>query len=65
MIPRQIAMYLARRLTSHSFPDIGAKIGGKDHSTVIYANNKIKDLLEKDPKIEVVVREIEESLNRH
>jgi len=65
VIPRQIAMYLARRLTSHSFPDIGAKIGGKDHSTVIYANNKIKDLLEKDPKIEVVVREIEESLNRH
>ena len=65
VIPRQIAMYLARRLTSHSFPDIGAKIGGKDHSTVIYANNKIKDLLEKDPKMEVVVREIEESLNRH
>ncbi|NPV06148.1 MAG: chromosomal replication initiator protein DnaA [Syntrophaceae bacterium] len=64
VIPRQIAMYLARRLTSHSFPDIGAKIGGKDHSTVIYANNKIKDLLEKDPKMELVVREIEESLNR-
>jgi len=65
VIPRQIAMYLARRLTSHSFPDIGAKIGGKDHSTVIYANNKIKDLLEKDPKMDVVVREIEESLNRN
>jgi chromosomal replication initiator protein len=65
VIPRQIAMYLARRLTSHSFPDIGAKIGGKDHSTVIYANNKIKDLLEKDPKVEIVVREIEESLNRN
>ena len=65
VIPRQIAMYLARRLTSHSYPDIGAKIGGKDHSTVIYANNKIKDLLEKDPKMELVVREIEESLNRN
>ena len=64
VIPRQIAMYLARKLTSHSFPDIGAKIGGKDHSTVIYANNKIKDLLEKDPKIEVAVKEIEETLNR-
>jgi chromosomal replication initiator protein len=64
VIPRQIAMYLARKLTSHSFPDIGAKIGGKDHSTVIYANNKIRDLLEKDLKVEVVVREIEESLNR-
>lgn len=64
VIPRQISMYLARRLTSHSFPDIGAKIGGKDHSTVIYANNKIRDLIERDPKIGAVVREIEESLNR-
>jgi chromosomal replication initiator protein len=64
VIPRQIAMYLARKLTSQSFPDIGAKIGGKDHSTVIYANNKIRDLLDKDTKIESVVREIEESLNR-
>ncbi len=64
VIPRQIAMYLARKLTSHSFPDIGAKIGGKDHSTVIYANNKIRDLLEKDSKIETAIREIEETLNR-
>ncbi len=64
VIPRQIAMYLARKMTSHSFPDIGAKIGGKDHSTVIYATNKIRDLLEKDPKIEAAVREVEESLNR-
>ncbi len=64
VIPRQIAMYLARKLTSHSFPDIGAKIGGKDHSTVIYANNKIKDLLEKDSKIETAIKEIEETLNR-
>ena len=64
VIPRQIAMYLARKLTSNSFPDIGAKIGGKDHSTVIYATNKIRDLLEKDPKIEAAVREVEESLNR-
>jgi len=64
VIPRQIAMYLARKLTSHSFPDIGAKIGGKDHSTVIYANNKIRDLLEKDSKIEAAIKDIEETLNR-
>ena len=64
VIPRQIAMYLSRRLTSQSFPDIGARIGGKDHSTVIYANNKIRDLLEKDSRMETVVREIEESLTR-
>ncbi len=35
---RQIAMYLARKLTNASFPDIGQKIGDRDHSTVIYAN---------------------------
>ncbi len=64
VIPRQIAMYLSRKLTSLSFPDIGAKIGGKDHSTVIYATNKVKDLLEKDPKIMASVKEIEDALNR-
>ncbi len=64
VIPRQIAMYLSRKLTTHSFPDIGAKIGGKDHSTVIYATNKIRDLLERDPKIMASVKEIEDALNR-
>ena len=47
--PRQIAMYLARELTSDSFPEIGSKFGGKDHSTVIHAVNKIGDLMETDP----------------
>jgi chromosomal replication initiator protein len=65
VIPRQIAMYLSRKMTTQSFPDIGAKIGGKDHSTVIYATNKIKNLLEKDSKLETVIREIEEILNRN
>ena len=64
VLSRQIAMYLARKLTSASFPDIGDKIGGRDHSTVIYANNKIRDLLEKDSKIETAIKEIEETLNR-
>jgi chromosomal replication initiator protein len=64
VIPRQIAMYLSRKMTTLSFPDIGAKIGGKDHSTVIYATNKVRDLLEKDPKIMASVREIEDALNR-
>ncbi|MBE9503611.1 MAG: chromosomal replication initiator protein DnaA [Proteobacteria bacterium] len=47
--PRQIAMYLARELTSDSFPEIGSKFGGKDHSTVIHAVNKIAALMETDP----------------
>jgi len=61
-VPRQIAMYLARKLTSASFPDIGEKIGGRDHSTVIYANNKIKKNLESNPKLKQVIEEIEETL---
>jgi chromosomal replication initiator protein len=61
-LSRQIAMYLARKLTSASFPDIGEKIGGRDHSTVIYSNNKIKKTLESNPKMKQLVEEIEETL---
>jgi chromosomal replication initiator protein len=59
---RQIAMYLSRKMTSSSFPDIGDKIGGRDHSTVIYANNKISKALEEDPKLQKIVGEIEEMI---
>ena len=47
-VPRQIAMYLARRYTGASYPEIGEKFGGKDHSTVIHAVKKIERLLGKD-----------------
>ncbi len=40
-MPRQIAMYLSRELTSHSFPEIGSFFGKKDHSTVMHAHRKI------------------------
>ena len=59
---RQIAMYLSRKMTSASFPDIGEKIGGRDHSTVIYANNKIKQLVEEDAQLKKLIREIEECI---
>ncbi|MDR2598589.1 MAG: chromosomal replication initiator protein DnaA [Holosporales bacterium] len=45
---RQIAMYLCKDLTSRSLPDIGKNFGGKDHSTVIHAIKKIKDLMAND-----------------
>ncbi len=48
VLPRQIAMYLSRQLTSSSYPEIGEKFGGKDHSTIIHAINKIEKLLEED-----------------
>jgi chromosomal replication initiator protein len=48
--PRQVAMYLARQLTSDSYADIGRGFGGKDHTTVLHAVNKIEALLQQDPK---------------
>ena len=59
---RQIIMYLARKLTNHSFPDIGQKIGGRDHSTVIYANNKILNSIKTDPKLKGLIQELEDIL---
>ena len=48
VLPRQLAMYLSRQLTSCSFPEIGEKFGGKDHSTIIHAIKKIEKQLEDD-----------------
>jgi len=59
---RQIAMYLARKLTNYSFPDIGQKIGGRDHSTVIYAHNKILNKIKSDMKMKNLVQELEDIL---
>ena len=63
ILPRQIAMFLSRKLTDKSFPDIGAKIGGRDHSTIIYGNNKIKKLIKNNVKLKNMINKIEESLN--
>lgn len=46
--PRQIAMYLAKKLTSKSLPEIGRKFGGKDHTTVMHAVKRIEELCSKD-----------------
>lgn len=45
--PRQIAMYLSRELTNLSLPKIGEEFGGRDHTTVMHACDKIKDDIEK------------------
>jgi chromosomal replication initiator protein len=47
--PRQIAMYLARTETNASLPQIGAKLGNRDHTTIMYGHEKISTLIEKDP----------------
>ncbi len=62
--PRQIAMYLSRNLTDSSLPEIGENFGGRDHTTVMHAYDKVKERLEKDPDfektIERLIREIKE-----
>ncbi|MET0047175.1 MAG: chromosomal replication initiator protein DnaA [Sedimenticola sp.] len=49
--PRQIAMTLAKELTSHSLPEIGEAFGGRDHTTVLYATRKVAELKESDTRI--------------
>jgi chromosomal replication initiator protein len=51
VIPRQMAIYLCRELTKASYPEIGDKFGGKDHSTVIYAVKKINSIINDKPDI--------------
>ncbi len=62
VLARQISMYLARKLTNLSYPDIGQKIGGRDHSTVIYANNKMINSIDADSQFKKLVQDIEESV---
>lgn len=49
--PRQVAMYLSRQLTHASLAEVGRAFGGKDHTTVLHAANKIQTLLQEDPKL--------------
>jgi len=63
VIPRQIAMYIARQLTSSSYPEIGEKFGGKDHSTIIHAIKKIEKQLEEDYQIKITIENIKNSLS--
>ncbi|MCM8758364.1 MAG: chromosomal replication initiator protein DnaA [Candidatus Omnitrophica bacterium] len=63
VIPRQIAMHLARELTSSSLTSIAEEFGGKDHTTVIHACKKIKNAIEKDENIRAIVNKIINILN--
>ena len=56
--PRQVAMYLTRQLTSDSYADIGRGFGGKDHTTVLYAVQKIEGLLQEDPQFQKTIDHI-------
>ena len=56
--PRQVAMYLSKVLTPRSYPEIGRKFGGRDHSTVIHAVRLIEDLRQRDADMDGDVRSL-------
>jgi len=64
ILPRQISMYLARKLTENSLPQIGDGLGGKNHATVIYAYRKIEGMIKEDSlfkdRVEKIVTKIKE-----
>jgi chromosomal replication initiator protein len=62
--PRQVAMYLSRELTDHSLPKIGEEFGGRDHTTVIHAHEKISKLVEIDVQLQAQLKEINEKLQQ-
>jgi len=61
--PRQIAMYLTRDLTDSSLPKIGEAFGGRDHTTVIHACEKISSSLKDDPTLANIINEIKNILS--
>jgi len=62
VLPRQVAMYLSRQITNAPLAEIGERFGGRDHSTVIAACNKIKGSLESDTELRAAIEEISRRL---
>lgn len=61
--PRMVAMYLARKLIKMSYPEIGRRFGGRDHSTVMFAVKKIDRLHQEDTRITKAITVIESRLS--
>jgi chromosomal replication initiator protein len=61
---RQVAMYLARELTEHSLPEIGRGIGGRNHTTVLHAVNRISAAMRSDPAVRKAVDNLHRRLGR-
>lgn len=61
-MPRQVAMYLARELTDMSLPKIGEEFGGRDHTTVIHACEKVSEMKKEDSSFDRTIRELTKRL---
>lgn len=64
-LPRQVAMYLLREDGGISLPRIGQELGGRDHTTVMYACEKVADMMESDDRMRRQVMQLREKLNSH
>ncbi len=64
VVPRQIAMYLAKNLTEASLPEIGRQFGGKHHTTVMHSIGKIDELRRTDKDLNRTINKLQETLNR-
>ncbi|MEW6581389.1 MAG: chromosomal replication initiator protein DnaA [Actinomycetota bacterium] len=63
VVPRQVAMYLCRELTDSSLPQIGRSFGGRDHSTVIYAVQKVKEQISQEGEVYGAVQDLTRRLS--
>ena len=61
---RQVAMYLARELTEHSLPEIGRGIGGRNHTTVLHAVNRVSAAMRTDDSVRGAVDNLRRRLGR-
>ena len=55
---RQVAMYVISKVTDLSYTSIGKEFGGRDHSTVVYATNKVKKVMQSDPAYRATVEDL-------
>ena len=56
LIPRQIAIYIARELCDYSYPELGNEFGGKDHTTILHSYEKIVDQLKTDTVLDSTIQ---------
>jgi chromosomal replication initiator protein len=63
VVPRQIAMYLAKQLTEASLPEIGRQFGGKHHTTVMHSIGKIDEQRRNDKNLNSTLNKLQETLN--
>ena len=61
-VPRQVAMYLCRRYTDASYPTIGERFGGRDHSTAIHAAQVVEQRIKDDPTFRAALERLQRML---